>query len=119
MLQTDRTSTQTKGRKAGPGAGASGGDRAIQEGGLKEVAENLKVAVLRFWKGPVLLELLFAGRASRGCQKVLDGEKSNETLREIVQVLGPYGYAIVMMRAELDSALGRVFGGIAARCGED
>ena len=62
------------------------------------------------------LELLCTGIASLGVTKILAGDTSNTTFQEIVKRLGPHGCALVMMRAELDRALGGVWGGIAARC---
>lgn len=104
---------QTKGRETGPAAGAGGGDAEVSPSQLVAVLNDLKKAAVEGGAELVRLELLFAGKASSGVQQILAGEAVNT---DIADALAPRSCALVLMRAELDTALGSVFGGIAARC---
>ena len=129
---------QAKGRETGPAAGAQGGDALVKPSNLAPFLRDLKRAAAQATTAlegkttvaggdvPLHLEMLFAGKASPTTKQILSGcstgEESRDTaqkFREILHLLGPKTCALVMMRAELRTALGPIFGGIAARCNEE
>ncbi len=87
---------QTKGREAGPAAGAEGGDADVMPAQLSTFLRDLQMAAVtpgaptadgHMEPVPFHLELLCAGKASPGVKQILAGDTSHTTYKEIVERL--------------------------------